>query len=125
LEGLAKKRIILLERHKFLGIIPYRKYILLTHDLRSNLISQIRNGILYRKDIDNDIFAILGLVEACQMHTIISPDRDERKRLKKELKNLIKESPIASAVDQTIKQVQVAIIASVTAASVAATAGSR
>jgi len=85
---------------------------------------QIRNSILYRKDIGNENVVILGLVEACQMHKIISPDREERKRLKKELKIIIKKSPIADAVNKAIKQVQAEVIASITAASIAATANS-
>lgn len=125
LNAMERKRVIRIEHRKFLGLIPYRKCYVQNHDLRSNLIQQLRDSILYRKDIDNVGIALLGLVEACQMHKTISPDRDEQKRLKKELKTLIKESPIASAVDQTIKQVQVAILASVAAASAAARAGSR
>ena len=67
--------------------------------------------------------AIAGLIEACRMHRILSDDRDELKTIRTQLKKIIKESPVSDVVSQTIRQVQAAIISSVTAAIVASSAG--
>jgi hypothetical protein len=44
------------------------------------------------------------------MHKTLSSDKDELKRIKKELKQVIEKSPIAGIVDKTIKEVQAAIM---------------
>jgi len=88
--------------------------------MRNRLIRQLRECILFHKELNNENTVLLGLVEACRMHKILSSDREELKTIRKELKAIIKESPIAETVGETIKQVQIAIISSVAAASVAA-----
>lgn len=106
---LENKNIIRIENKKLLGLIPYRSSYLTENIARSNLIQQLKNNILFGKELNNEAIAILGMVEACSMHKLLAPDRDERKKLKTQLKQVIKESPIAGIVDQTIKQVQAAI----------------
>jgi hypothetical protein len=49
------------------------------------------------------------------MHKILSKDKKELKLIKKELKRIIKENPIAETVDKTIREIQAAIITSITA----------
>jgi len=88
--------------------------------MRNRLIRQLRECILFHKELNNENTVLLGLVEACRMHKTLPSDREELKIIKKELKAIIKESPIAETVGDTISQVQIAIFASVTAASVAA-----
>ncbi|MCD6322766.1 MAG: GPP34 family phosphoprotein, partial [Clostridiales bacterium] len=109
-----------IENRKFLGLIPYRKSYLIDGTTRENLISQLRNNVLFRHDLNEDSILMLGLIEACKMHKIITSDREELKKLKKELKEIIKESPIADTVDKTIKQVQAAIIGAIVASTVVA-----
>jgi hypothetical protein len=69
--------------------------------------------------------AIAGLMEACRMQRILSDDREELKNIRIRLKKIIKESPVSDVVSQTVRQVQAAIFASVTAAIVASSAGGR
>jgi len=116
------KGFLRIEHHKFL-FIPYRKSYLTDNRSRDSLIKQIRECALFHKELNNENIVILGLIEACRMHNIISTNREELKTLRKELKMIIKESPIAEAVDKTIKQVQAAIMGAVAASSIAATAG--
>jgi hypothetical protein len=66
---------------------------------------------------------ILSLIEACKMHEILTSDRSELRELRKELKSLLKDSPIADVLDKTIKQVQAAIMGAVIASTVASSAG--
>lgn len=122
LNDLANKRLIRIEHKKFLGLIPYRKTYLTGSRLRNNLISQLKKNILHRQDLSDEDIVILGLIEACEMHKILSSDKEELKRLKKELKEIIKESSIANTLDETIKQVQAAIIGAMVASMVAVTA---
>ncbi len=114
------KGLIRIEHRKFLGLIPYRKCYLTDSRTRDSLIRQLRECVLFRRELINENIVILGLIEACRMHNIISSDRQELKTIRKELKLIIKESPIAEAIDKTIKEVQAAIIAAVTVSTMAA-----
>ena len=126
LNEMEKKRMVRMEERRFLGIIPYRKSFLVESYTRSNLIRQIKNEILsYTRDPSPSGIAIAGLIEACRMQRILSSDRDELKTIRAQLKKIVKESPVSEATGQTIREVQAAIMASVTAAIIAATAGGR
>lgn len=118
---LEKKRLVRIEHKKFLGFIPYKKSYLSDSRVRDGLIRELKEIVLFGKEMSRENLVILGLVEACKMHTVITSDKAELKTVKKELKTLIKESPIAGAVSETIKQMQAAI----TMAMVASTAGAR
>jgi hypothetical protein len=122
LTELTNKRFIRIENRKFLGIIPYRKSFLTGSYTRNNLIQQLKSNVLFHKELNNETVVILGMIEACKMHRIITSDKDELKTIRKELKQVIKESPIAGTVNETIKQVQAAIIGAVIATSAASSA---
>jgi hypothetical protein len=119
---LEKRRVIRIERMKFLGIIPYKKSLLLNKKLQYDLIREARSNVMQQGELNNRQLVILGLVEACKMLRIISSDRAERKIISKRLKTIMKESPIASGVDRTIKQVHAAIAGAVAASGAAAAA---
>ena len=119
--GLVSKRLVRIEDTKVLGIFPWSRTYLTESLTREKLIRQLRNDILvYRGDV-NDSTALAGLIEACRMWRILSTDRDELKMIRSQIKRIIKDTPVAGAVGQTIRQVQAAIIASVTASVVAST----
>lgn len=123
LKGLAGKRMVRIEEKKFLGLIPYRKSYLLESYTRSNLVRQLKNEIAGYRGVPGDNIALAGMIEACWMHRILTTDRDELKQIKSQLKRMIKENPVSEAVTQTVNQVQAAVIASITLAVVASTAG--
>jgi hypothetical protein len=126
LKGLADKRMVRIEEKKFLGLIPYRKSYLIESYTRGNILRQLKSEILaYTREPSSASMAIAGLIEACRMHRILSDDREERKAIRTQLKKIIKDSPVSDIVSQTIKQVQAAIIAGVTAAIIASTARGR
>jgi golgi phosphoprotein 3 len=120
LRQLADKRLIRIENKKFLGLIPYKKSYIIDNSIRTELIRTARNNVLYRKDLNEENVVVLGLIEACSMHRIISSDRQELKKIRAALKEIIKESPIAKVLAETIKQVKTAIIVSAAASSAAA-----
>jgi len=118
---LVSKRLVRIEDTKVLGIFSWSRTYLTESLTREKLIRQLRNDILaYRGDV-NDSTALAGLIEACRMWRILSTDRDELKMIRSQIKRIIKDTPVAGAVGQTIRQVQAAIIASVTASVVAST----
>ena len=123
LNDLVNKKIIRIENKLFLGFVPYKRSYLIDNITRDNLIQGIRSNVLFHKELTNENVVLLGLIEACKMHKIITSDKDELKKLKGELKIIIKESPIADTVDKTIKQVQAAIIGAIVASTVASSAG--
>lgn len=122
--GLAGKRLLKIEESRLLGIIPWRRSFLTESYTRINLIRQLKNDILVYRGDAGESSALAGLVEACRMRRILSTDREELKMIRSQVKKILKESPVSDAVAQTIRQVQAAIIASVTA-SIAASSGRR
>jgi golgi phosphoprotein 3 len=125
LEGLEGKRILRIERRKFLGLIPYRQSVFTETYTRASLVRQLKNEILSGRGGDGELNALAGMVKACSMERVLSTDRDELKRIRQQLKVMVSESPVSDVVAQTIRQVQAAIIASVTAAAVASASAGR
>ncbi len=119
LSGLEKNRLIHIKELKFLWI-PYRRAYLLDKHARVILITKLRDSLIYKKTKTEADIAILGLIEACKMYRVIEPDRSKRKVLRKELKEVIKESPISQILAATIKQIQTAIAAAIAASSAGA-----
>jgi len=121
---LAIKRLIRIENKKFLGFIPYRLCYLEEPRISQALIENAKQSILSNEEIAVENMMILGLIEACKMHKIITSDKLELKTIKKELKQIIKENPIASTVESTIREVQAAIMAAIIVSTVATTSSS-
>ncbi len=124
LRGLEKKRLIRIEHLKFI-FIPYRRSYLTDRRLREKLIHELRDSLTYKKKISEEGIAILGLIEACKMYRVLSPDRSKRRQIKKELKLVLKESPISEVVQATIRQTQIAITMAIAASSAGAAGAGR
>ncbi|MCG8411856.1 MAG: GPP34 family phosphoprotein [Bacteroidales bacterium] len=111
LTQLEKKDLVRIEHKKILGLIPYTKSYITNNSVRDTLIEEIRNAALSKKELNQDTISILALIEACKLHSVIASNKQELKKLRKELKSIIKENPMAHVVDKTIKQIQDAIVA--------------
>jgi len=123
--GLVGKRLVRIEEARFLGIIPWRRTYLTESYTRTSLIRQLKSDILaYRGDAGSGS-ALASLVEACRMRSILSSDREELKMLKSQIKRIMKDTPVSNVVAETIREVQAAIIASVTASVAASSYGNR
>jgi hypothetical protein len=123
LNQLSDKKLMRIENKKFLGLIPYRRSYLIGNSIRADLIRTARNNVLFHKELTDENIVVLGLIEACRMHKVLSSDREELKKIRKDLKEIIKASPIAGVLSETIKQVQAAVVAAVIASSTASTGG--
>jgi hypothetical protein len=120
---LVKAGIVKIEHKKFLNIFPYKRYWFIDNSIRNNLIESIRGILLYGKKPGAKEVMLLGLVEASRAYSLLSRERGESKILRKKNTELLKGDLMTSEISQTIREVQSAIVASITAASVAASAG--
>ena len=111
--GMERKGLLSIERKRFL-FIPYTLTFLRDRRTRDKLIRHLRKAVLYPSTVEvtQEDVVLLGLVEATKMYKVMASNKDELKKLKKELKEVIKDSPIAGVVDKTIKDVQAAIMVS-------------
>ena len=109
---------------RFLGIIPIDKYPVIDIKLKDEFINDLRNLINGKND-DEELKILLSLLGALSILGRIFKDKEERKKAKKMVKEIKSSSEIGKAVDQTIREVNAAIIAAVTssAAATAATSG--
>jgi golgi phosphoprotein 3 len=119
---LEKKKLVKIEQKHFLGIIPYKRSLLIEQKTRMQLIQEINKCVLSSKEHTQEELALLAMIEVCKLHKVIAKDKEQAKLIKKELKIIIKESPIAQTVESTIKEIQAAIIAATMAATIATTA---
>lgn len=124
LQQLSDKKILRIENKKFLGLIPYKLSYFTNHTSRAELIRIARNNVLFNEDLTNENIVLLGLIEACRMQKILSTDRQELKKIKINLKEIIKKSPMSGVVVETIRQVEAAIIAAIIASTAASSAAS-
>ncbi|MEI6050049.1 MAG: GPP34 family phosphoprotein [Bacteroidota bacterium] len=120
INSLVKGKIIRIEEKKFLNIIPYKRYWFIDNSVRTNLIESLRCILLYGKKPGTKEVMLLGLIEASRAYPLLSRERGESKILRKKNTELLKGDIMSSEISQTIKEIQAAIIASITAASVAA-----
>jgi golgi phosphoprotein 3 len=120
LRELESKRLMRIEEVKFLGIIPYRKSYLTETITRDKLIIHIKNRILSESGSGNESIGILGLIEACGMERLITTDREELRTMRKVIKKIIKESPIADMTNKVIREVETEIFAAMAASAAAA-----
>jgi golgi phosphoprotein 3 len=118
--SLVNARIIKIEERKFLNIFPYKRYWFIDNSVRTDLIESLRGILLYGKNPDKKETMLLGLVEASKAYSLLSRERGESKILRKKNTGLLKGDVMSAEISQTIKEVQAAIIASITAASIAA-----
>lgn len=124
LNSLSEKKIIRIERRKFIGFIPYKLTYFTDNKLRENLIESINDTVLKSKKVSNEDVAFLSLIQACKLQKVFCANRAERKVFNKNLKEILDNNPITDAVAKSIKEVQAAVIGVVTGAAIASTVNS-
>jgi len=111
LHDLAMKGKIRLENKRFL-IFPYKSAYLMDKEGRKSLMKDLTDIILTSKPLDNESASILGIIEACKMHKILSRDKESLKKIKSNLKELVKQDSVSQEVQQLIREMQAAAVAS-------------
>jgi hypothetical protein len=110
---LVDKRILKAERKRFL-IFPYYRYPTYKKEYRNDLIDKLRMLILKKTEVDNDTVMLAGLAGACQFINKFFPTKRERKIVKPRVKEIMADSQVDKAIDETIRAIQAAVIVSVT-----------
>ena len=124
LESMSDNNIISIKHHKFLWLIPYKTCHLVNYELRETLIAKVKNDILIPENLNEEELSVIGMIEACKMHSIFSKDRKELKLLRQKTKELTDKNSIAGIVNVTIRETQAAIVAVMASSAVITSAGS-
>jgi Golgi phosphoprotein 3 len=123
INSLVNKGIFRHEKRLFLNLFPYHRYFITDRRIRAGIIDEIRDVILHNKQATRKHGMLIGLINASRSHQLLVKEKGERRTLRRKCNDFRQDDPMASEIDKTIKEVQAAIIASITAASVA-TSGS-
>lgn len=123
LKEMERKKLVNVERKKFL-FIPYKVARLKDEKSRKKLLKDLRSLILDKKALGDETLALLSLVYACRGHKILANNKEENKKIKAQLKEIISSSAISSEVDKVIREMQAAVVLAVTTAVVASSAAS-
>jgi hypothetical protein len=118
-KSLEKQRIIQIEQKRFLNIFPYKRYWFVNKSTREKLVDEIRDILVRGKQPDKKDIMLLGIIEASRAYRQISKDRSEARELRKKNRELLRGDIMSSEISEAIKEVQAAIVASVTAAAAA------
>ena len=111
--GLIDKRYLRAEQKRFL-IFPYKRYPSANPGYRKDLVGYIRRLVLRKDGSESDIAMLTGLAGACRFAPKFFSTKEERKTAKIRIKEIIKESQIDKAIDETIRAIQAAVLISVT-----------
>jgi hypothetical protein len=117
---LTASGILMHEKRYFLNFIPYNRYILADKRIRRDIIDGLREVLLRGRESTGLQSMLIGLLKASGSHSLLAKEKSERSVLRKKCRNYKTDDEMASETERAIKEVQTAIIASVTAATVAA-----
>ncbi len=120
ISSLEKRKIVRTEQRKFLNIFPYKRYWFINNSVRTDLIELLRGILLYGKHPGKKEIMLLGLIEASKAYSVLSREKGESKLLREKNSEFLKGDVMSGEISQAIREVQAAIVASVTVASMAA-----
>jgi len=110
LHDLAMKGKIRIEEKRFL-IFPYKRAYLIDRRGQQMIREEILEAIMNRQALNSDLLAILGLVDACKIHKVLTKDKKTLKLVKQNIKGLVGEDVLAAEVHQVIQEMQAAAVA--------------
>ncbi|MEA3503753.1 MAG: GPP34 family phosphoprotein [Bacteroidota bacterium] len=110
--SLYKKKYISKEEKKFLGIIPYTNYPLLKTREKIRLTTHLEKVLLHSNTIPETEALLFALMGATDILSTIIKDRAQRKKAKKRIKQLVKENELCTSYNEALREIQLAITAS-------------
>jgi hypothetical protein len=116
---LANQGIVRHEKRYFLNIFPYNRYFITNSSVRIELIMKLRGILLDGKTADREQKMFIGLIRASRAFRLLAEERSERRIIRIRCKELSSGDQVASETDIVIRQVQMAVTASVAAAAAA------
>lgn len=106
LDQLYQKGLIRTEERRIFGILINKRYYLFNIKFRNCLIAQLKESVLYKLDLNDEVISVLGLIKACRLYDKMSFDKNELKVFKRELQNIISESDISEIINITAQEIQ-------------------
>jgi golgi phosphoprotein 3 len=116
---MASRGILSQEKRYFLNLIPYNRYKLVDRRYREQIIDSLRDVLFHGKEATGIQSMLIGLLKASSAHSILAREKSEKPLLRKLCRNFSTDNEMATEIDRAIREVQAAIIASVTAATAA------
>lgn len=110
--GLNRKRYLKTVEKRFL-FIPYKRYPSANLSYRKDLVEHIRRLVLRNIKQDDDIALLAGLAGATNLSAKFFTTSEEKKRAKKRIQEIVKESQVDQAINETVKAVQAAVLISI------------
>ena len=72
---------------------------------------ELNDIILTGKSLDIETASILGIIEACKMHKVLTRNKESLKIIKSNLKEMVKHDSVSQEVKQVIAEMQAATVA--------------
>ena len=110
LHDLAMDGKIRLEDKRFI-IFPYKHAYLIDGNYRDSQLKELNDIILTGKSLDIESASILGIIEACKMHKVLTKNKESLKIIKSNLKEMVKHDSVSQEVKQVIAEMQAAAVA--------------
>ena len=119
ISGLEKQKVISIEHKKFLNILPYNKYWFIDKSIRINTIDHLRGILLHGKRPEKSDIMLLGIIDAARAYKMLASEFSERRILRRKNSELLADDVMSSEIALAVREIKAAIIASVTAATIA------
>lgn len=116
---MASRGILSHEKRYFLGLIPYNRYNLVDKRHREQILNGLRDVLIHGKEATGVQSMLIGLLKASSASHILAKEKAEKPVLRKLCRNFRTDNEMATEIDRAIREVQAAIVASVTAATAA------
>ncbi|GGE31497.1 hypothetical protein GCM10011391_07700 [Pullulanibacillus camelliae] len=123
LDRLQTKGILTKKEKPYFIFFKKRVYPSTDSGIEATIRQKVREAVLGETETEVKTVMLVALLKACDAIKVIF-SKNDYKSAKKRIDILLKEQPYGQAVSETIKAMQASIIASVTAASVAANSSS-
>jgi hypothetical protein len=101
LTDMSFKSMIRITDYRFLGIISYKKYRIMNPKLKDKLINDLLKVLLQDNSVDQENIFLAGLLDFWMMRKIF-PDRNQRKSVRKRIRELIKQNNFSRIVNKAI-----------------------
>ena len=101
LKDMSLKSMIKISDHRFLGIIPYKKYRIMNPKLKEELVTDLSESLFQNKIVNVENIFLASLLDFWIMRKIF-PDRNQRKIAKKRIRELVKQNNFSRMVIRAI-----------------------
>ena len=115
LKDLNEKGILRKETKNYLsGLIKIKRYPVLNPKEVNEIKDRVKKVVLEKEKPDIEVILILSLMASCKLTRILFATKKEHKEAKKKIRELTKDIEISEAINQTLKEIQAAIIVATT-----------